>query len=79
VGCIPDVAIAGKTALVVPPPHPELISEAVLYLVKNEEKLKEIALAGYERVRQYTWENATEQLEAVLVRECNRERVVVDA
>lgn len=79
VGCIPDVAVAGKTALVVPPSHPEMITEAVIDLVENEDKLREIALAGYDRVRQYTWQNATEQMEAVLIRECNRERVGADA
>jgi glycosyltransferase involved in cell wall biosynthesis len=66
---IPDYAIAGKTAIVIPPKDSQSLAEEILQLVENEEKLKSIALAGYQHIQNFTWEKASEKFEQALLKE----------
>lgn len=66
VGGIPDYTIPGKTALVVPPRNPEMLAEKILYLLENEKELKNISKAGYNYIKQFTWERAVDEFERIL-------------
>ena len=68
VGGIPDYTIPGKTALVVPPRKPENLAEAIMRLIEDGNLLKNIAEAGYNYIKQFTWENAVNKLEEILKR-----------
>jgi glycosyltransferase involved in cell wall biosynthesis len=63
VGAIPDYTIPGETALVSPPHHPELLAENIIRLVKDEKLRRRISEAGYNYIRKFTWDEATDQLE----------------
>lgn len=66
VGGIPDYAIAGQTALVVEPRRPAALASAVRELLESPSRLQQIAQAGQQHIRQFTWERATAALEAAL-------------
>jgi len=66
VGGMTDFTVPGKTALVVPPGRPELLAEKVITLIENPQMLKEIALAGYQKVQDFTVEKQTAGLEGIL-------------
>lgn len=69
VGGIPDYTIPGETALVSPPREPEALAKKLIRLLEDEELLKHISEAGYKKIKEFTWERATEQLEKVLYQE----------
>lgn len=71
VGGIPDYAIAGETALVVPPKRPDLLAEALIELLADDDKRQRIALAGQRHIQQFTWDRATDQLEGVFRTPCH--------
>lgn len=66
VGGVPDYAVPGKTALIVPPRNPEKIAEAVISLLKDDDKRNKIAKAGYDYIQQFTWERTVDQFERIL-------------
>jgi glycosyltransferase involved in cell wall biosynthesis len=49
VGAIPETVIDGKTGLLVEKQNPKAITEAIIYLIENPEKRKEMGLAGRKR------------------------------
>ncbi|MBC8263852.1 MAG: glycosyltransferase family 4 protein [Anaerolineales bacterium] len=63
VGAIPDYTIPGTTALVSPPCDPEALARNLIRLLADEDELKRIARAGYEYIRQFTWERSARQME----------------
>ena len=65
VGAIPDYAISGETALVVPPKQHEKLAEAIITLLKDEKRRKNIARAGWKHIKQFTWENTAKKLEKI--------------
>ena len=65
VGAVPDYAIPGETALVVPPKSPNLLATKIMELLEDENKRKQIVGKGYNYVKQFTWDRATAQLEEV--------------
>jgi glycosyltransferase involved in cell wall biosynthesis len=67
VGAVPDYAIAGQTALVSEPQNPKALARNIMRLLDDEDELMRISQAGYERIKQFTWERATEQLEQALM------------
>lgn len=71
VGGVPVFAIPGKTALVSPPRSPELLAENIIKLVEDEELLKHISEAGYNYIRKFTWDKATDELEKVFNKALN--------
>jgi glycosyltransferase involved in cell wall biosynthesis len=70
VGGVPDYAIAGVTALVVPPREPNKIAEAVITLLKDDDKRNQIAKAGYDYIQQFTWDRTVDQFERILQEIC---------
>ena len=65
VGGVPDYAINGETVLASPPRNPEILAQNIIKLIENEDERKRIAENGYNYVKQFTWDRATNQLEKV--------------
>ena len=56
VGGLPEVVIEGKTGYIVPKENPHELAKAILSLIENEEKCKEMGRAGVEHVKSlYNW------------------------
>lgn len=66
VGGISDFTIPNKTALVCSPEDIEGLAHNLISLVENPERLKGIALSGYEKIREFSWEHQTQELEGIL-------------
>jgi hypothetical protein len=62
VGGIPDYTIAGRTAIIIPPANTMAIIEGVRTLVDDPYRLKKISENGYDHIRQFTWDRATDNL-----------------
>ena len=67
VGGIRDYATPGETALVSPPRQPEALARNLVSLLENPEQLETIALAGYQKIREFTWEHSAARLESYLL------------
>lgn len=65
VGGVPDYAINGETILASPPKNPEMLAQNIIRLIKNEDERKRIAENGYNYIKQFSWDKATDQLEAI--------------
>lgn len=65
VGAVPDYAINGETILASPPRDPEALAKNIIKLIEDEDERKRIAESGYNYVKQFTWDKATDQLEEV--------------
>jgi glycosyltransferase involved in cell wall biosynthesis len=65
-GGFSDYIKDGETALVVPVQNPDALAKSVCWLIENDYERRRIADNGYRFVQQFTWENATEKLEATL-------------
>lgn len=65
VGAVPDYAILGETALVSLPKDPGDLAQNIIRLIENEDERKRIAENGYNYIKQFTWDKATDQLEEV--------------
>ena len=65
VGGIPDYAVAGKTALVFEPKDVQTMAQLIIKLIENPNELKRISYAGYNHIKNFTWEKATNKLEAI--------------
>jgi glycosyltransferase involved in cell wall biosynthesis len=63
-----EYAIDGKTALVVPTKNPEALAHATIRLLENEPMRKEIARAGYEKAKSFTWERSIDGLEQLFLK-----------
>ena len=65
VGGVPDYAINGETILASSPRNPEALAQNTIRLIENEDERKRIAENGYNYVKPFTWDRATDQLEKV--------------
>lgn len=61
-----EFAIDDHTALLAEPKKPESLANAILRLVEDSEKRLDIARTGNRYIQQFTWQKATDTLEAVL-------------
>lgn len=68
VGGVRDYAVDGETALIVPPGDPDLLAKALRMLLEDEKRLASIARSGMEYVRRFSWEQATRNLEKILLK-----------
>jgi len=68
VGGVPDYTIPGQTALVVEPRDVNAMAEAIIRLLQNDDERQRIAQAGYQYIKQFTWDRAVERFEAALER-----------
>jgi len=66
VGAVPDYAISGETALVVPPRRHEELAKAIVKFIEDNTLLRTIAENCFNYVKEFTWEKATDKLEAIL-------------
>ncbi len=69
VGGIPDYAIAGETALVFEPKDIRGMADQIIYLLDHPEELKRISLAGYNHIRNFTWEKCARKMERIFLDE----------
>jgi glycosyltransferase involved in cell wall biosynthesis len=60
-----DFALHEKTALVVPFGHPFLLRRQIRRLIRDEGLRRRLAQAGYEKIREFTWESLALRLEAI--------------
>ena len=65
VGGIPDYTIKNETALIFEPKDIQTMAQHIIYLVEHPEELKRISYAGFNHIKQFTWEKATEKMEAI--------------
>lgn len=63
IGGVPDYSINEKTIISVPPRNPEKLADAIIRLIENENERKTIAENGYNYIRQFSWEKATDKIE----------------
>lgn len=68
-----DYARDGETALVVPRARPDLLAAAVEKLLDDDHLRRRLARQGNAHVRRYTWERATDALEALFMDDGRRE------
>lgn len=69
VGAVPDYVIPGKTALVVHPKRPDLLTENVNKLIEDAELRGKIALAGYNYITEkFSWGKSTDMLENLFLK-----------
>ncbi|MCD1294179.1 glycosyl transferase family 1 [Methanocella sp. CWC-04] len=66
VGGVPDYGIDGKTIVAPPPRKPGALTESIIGLIEDGARRKTIAKNGYEHIRQYTWDKATDEFESIL-------------
>jgi len=58
VGSIPEVVDNGKTGYIVPPKDPEKLAEAIIDLLKDKEKRREMGENGYKKTEEeLSWDN----------------------
>lgn len=72
VGGVPHLVEHEKTAMLVPVHDPEAMADAILSLLSDPEKSKNMARAGLEAVQQYAWPNVRERLFDVYERVLSR-------
>jgi glycosyltransferase involved in cell wall biosynthesis len=60
-----DFALPGRTALVVPFAHPYLLRRQIRKMLLDEGLRLRLARAGYEKIREFTWEALAARLEAI--------------
>lgn len=65
VGALPDYAVPGETALVCQPRDISGLVQNIIKLVENEDERKRIAENGHNHIKQFTWDRATAELEAI--------------
>lgn len=57
-----EFSIDGESALFAPIKRPELLADRMLKLLGDDQLRKQIALAGYKGIQQFTWERAVNSL-----------------
>ena len=68
VGAVPEYTIPRKTALVSPPDDAKDLAKNIIRLIENDKERRKIAENGYNHIKQFTWDKATDQLERVFKR-----------
>jgi glycosyltransferase involved in cell wall biosynthesis len=64
---IPEVILDGKTGRLVPPEEPRALARALIELLSNKEKLREMGENAYKRVcRELVWEKVTAKIQTHL-------------
>lgn len=65
VGGIPDVVIDGENGLLVPPRDSEALTDALIYLLENEDIREKMGKNGRRRVKGYSWERIADRTEKI--------------
>lgn len=66
-GGIRDFSIHGQTSLLSSPKNPEALANNLLSVLKNDSLRIQLAKAGHEQIKKYTWKRSTDLLEEVLL------------
>ena len=67
VAAVPEFAENMSSAILTDPDQPDELLKGIEYLLKNENELKRISLAGHDKVRQVLdWDRSAERLEYLL-------------
>jgi glycosyltransferase involved in cell wall biosynthesis len=66
-GGINDFSIPDKTVLISPPKNPEALAKNIITLLESEKKLKELSEAGFEHVKEFSWDKAAKRFEETLI------------
>jgi glycosyltransferase involved in cell wall biosynthesis len=62
VGAIPEVVENGVSGILVPPEDPEKLARAVVHMLDDTEKMKQMGIKGKERVKEYfTWDKVAKR------------------
>ena len=67
VGAVPEYAIPGETAIVVPPRNYKKLVQACIDLLINDNKRLKIAKAGFDYIKKFTWEKTVDQMEKIFL------------
>jgi len=65
IGGIPDAVKNGENGLLVSPKDPEALSDAIIYLLENEEVRERMGRNGRKKVERYSWEKIAEETEKI--------------
>lgn len=66
VGGVPEVLANGKTGILVEPNNIDKLKEAILYLLDNRDKMKEMGKAGYHFIKEnYSWEKSLDLMSSI--------------
>jgi glycosyltransferase involved in cell wall biosynthesis len=65
IGGVPDVVKDGENGLLVPPKDSEVLADAIIYLLENEDVRERMGKSGREKVKDYSWERIAEETEKV--------------
>jgi hypothetical protein len=65
-GGITDYAVSGETALLSAPGDIQSLADNLIRMIEDEGLLKRISLAGYEKIKEFSWENLTKKLESII-------------
>ncbi len=65
-GGIHEFAVDGETALIVSIKRPDLLAEKILVLIENDELRQQLATAGHQSIKQFSWERAVNSMVEVL-------------
>lgn len=68
VGAVSDFAIHGTTALISEPKDVQAMSQNIIELIKDKHKRQQIAEAGHEYIKQFTWDKAVDKMERIFQR-----------
>jgi starch synthase len=62
-GAIPEVVENGVTGILVPPEDPKKLANAVVHILDDPEKMKQMSVKGKERVKEYfTWDKVAKKV-----------------
>lgn len=65
-GAIPEMVEDGKTGILVHSSRADKFADAVEFLIKHPEKMRQMGIQGIQRVKEnFTWEKAAERLEQI--------------
>lgn len=62
-----DIGVPGETMLVYPPKDPLALADAIIKLLRDEDELQRLSIAGYRYIRRFTWDRAVDQLEEIFI------------
>ena len=65
-GAVKDYAVHNESAVIVPPSRPDLMAEEIIKFINDDNKIKKISLAGFNKASEFSWEKSTQALIDIL-------------
>lgn len=66
-GAIREYSLPDKTVLLAPSARPDLLAEKIMTLIDDDKKIKKIAEAGYNKIKDYDMAISSKKLERILI------------